>query len=212
MKILAVKTLTFPEVKVIKFARYGDQRGYFTEIFRRSDFNSHPELSFFKELEFLQSNESYSKKETIRGLHFQWNPYMGKLVRTIHGHMVDLFLDLRKGSPTFGKISAYDMPSTPDKDYAEWIWVPVGFAHGNFYLEDTTIEYFCTGEYNPECEVGISPLAPDIDWSLCDQLLKEQFAEIAGSTELMSKRDRNGLSVSEWENDPRSRNFIYGED
>lgn len=210
MKILEVKSLAFPEVKVIRFARFADHRGYFAEIFRRSDLNNHSKLSFFKKLSFLQCNESFSRKGTIRGLHFQWKPYMGKLVRTIHGHMVDLLLDIRKSSPTFGKISAYDMPSTLDKDYAEWIWVPVGFAHGNFYLEDTVIEYLCTGEYSPGTEVGISPLAGDIDWSFCDKMLKEQFAEIAGSTQLMSDKDRNGLGVREWESDPRSDNFIYG--
>ena len=98
---------------------------------------------------------------------------MGKLVRTLSGRMVDMILDIRKGSTTFGKIIAYDMPSEHEADYNEWIWVPPGFAHGNFFTEDSTIEYFCSGEYSPGCEAGISPLAADIDWSLCEGSLKE---------------------------------------
>ena len=81
-----------------------------------------------KGVNFVQFNESFSRPNVVRGLHFQWNPFMGKLVRTVQGRMVDLFLDIRKGSPSYGKAAAYDMPSTPDKDYAEWIWIPPGFT------------------------------------------------------------------------------------
>ncbi len=175
MKIIEVKTLAIPEIRVIRFARFCDQRGYFTEPFRKSDLRNHPQADFLKNIEFVQSNESFSKKEVVRGLHFQWNPYMGKLVRTLRGRMVDLVLDIRKKSPTFGKCIAYDMPSDPAKDYSEWIWVPPGFAHGNFFTEESMIEYFCSGEYSAGCEAGISPLANDIDWSFCDQNLKKEF-------------------------------------
>jgi dTDP-4-dehydrorhamnose 3,5-epimerase len=209
MKILAVDRLEIPEIKVIRFARFCDQRGYFTEHFRQSDFRTSPLTPFMEGVEFVQTNESFSKAGTVRGLHFQWNPYMGKLVRTLHGHMVDLVLDIRKGSPTFGKAIAYDMPSNRSEDFNEWIWVPPGFAHGNTFLEDTSIEYFCSGEYSPGHEAGISPLAEDIDWSLCDQSLRETFQEIASSTPLITDKDKNGLSVSAWEEDQRSSNFIY---
>ncbi len=211
MKILVVKQLEIPEIKVIRFARFRDQRGYFTEHFRSSDFQTNPLIPFMRRVEFVQTNESFSRAGTIRGLHFQWNPYMGKLVRTLHGHMVDLVLDIRKGSPTFGKAIAYDMPSNSGEDYNEWIWVPPGFAHGNTFLQDTTIEYFCSGEYSPGCEAGISPLAEDIDWSSCDQDLRETFYEIASRTPLITEKDRNSLSVSAWKSDERSNNFIYVE-
>ena len=92
---------------------------------------------------------------------------MGKLVRTLTGRMVNLIIDIRKGSPTFGKMIGYDMPGRLDAEFAEWIWVPPGFAHGNLFTEDTLIEYFCSGEYSQGCEAGISPLSLDIDWSLC---------------------------------------------
>jgi dTDP-4-dehydrorhamnose 3,5-epimerase len=211
MKILAAKQLKIREIKVIRFARFCDQRGYFTEHFRNSDFQANPLTPFMRVVEFVQTNESFSKTGTVRGLHFQWNPYMGKLVRTLYGHMVDLILDIRRGSPTFGKAIAYDMPSNRSEDFNEWIWVPPGFAHGNVFLEDTSIEYFCSGEYSPRHEAGISPLAEDIDWSLCDEDLRKTYYEIAWSTRLITDNDRNGLSVSGWEKDERSNNFIYVE-
>jgi dTDP-4-dehydrorhamnose 3,5-epimerase len=211
MKILDVKQLEIPEINVIKFARFCDQRGYFTEHFRESDFQTNPLTPFMRGVEFVQTNESFSRTRTVRGLHFQWNPYMGKLVRTLHGHMVDLILDIRKGSPSFGKAIAYDMPSDVSEDFNEWIWVPPGFAHGNMFLENTTIEYFCSGEYSPGCEAGISPLAGDIDWSLCDRNLRETFYQVAYGTSLITDKDRDGLSVSAWQQDERSENFVYAE-
>ncbi len=210
MKIIFVKSLSIPDIKVIRFARFSDHRGYFTELFRKSDFCNHPDVSFLKNIQFVQSNESFSKATTIRGLHFQWNPYMGKLVRTLFGHMVDLFLDIRINSPTFGMISAYDMPTREDNGFNEWIWIPPGFAHGNFFLENTLIEYYCSGEYNPECEACISPLSKDIDWTLCDNESKNDFNKIALKTSMITEKDRNGFIVKEWSNDARSENFIYG--
>ena len=210
MKLLEVKTLQMEAVKVIRFARFRDHRGYFTEHYRKGDFLKHGDMHFMKGVEFVQANESYSKRGTIRGLHFQWNPYMGKLVRTLTGRMIDMVLDIRKGSPTFGKIILYDMPADNTADYAEWIWVPPGFAHGNFFTEDSMIEYFCSGEYSPGCEAGISPLAGDMDWTLCDPDLKKLFDRIAGSTALISDKDKDGLTVKGWNSDNRSENFIYG--
>lgn len=210
MKLLEVKTLQIEAVKVIRFARFRDHRGYFTEHYRKSDFLKHGDTPFMKGVEFIQANESYSKRGTIRGLHFQWNPYMGKLVRTLAGRLIDMVLDIRKGSPTFGKIILYDMPADNTADYAEWIWVPPGFAHGTFFTEDSMIEYFCSGEYSPGCEAGISPLAGDIDWSLCDPDLKRLFDRIVNSAPLISDKDRDGLTVNGWSSDQRSDNFIYG--
>jgi dTDP-4-dehydrorhamnose 3,5-epimerase len=195
-KLLEVKQLAIEEVKVIRFARFFDHRGYFVEHYRKSDFANNPDTAFMKNVEFVQCNESYSKKGTVRGLHFQWNPYIGKLVRTVSGRMIDMALDIRKGSPTFGKIILYDMPADNKTDYSEWIWVPPGFTHGNFFPEDTTIEYFCSGEYSPGCEAGISPLAQDIDWSLCDKGLKKLYDKIVPTSGLITDKDKNGFSVN----------------
>lgn len=210
MKILAVKSLAFPEIKVIRFGRFPDHRGYFSEPFRHSDFFGKPELDFFKGVEFVQSNESYSRPGTMRGLHFQWNPYVGKLVRTVFGHMVDLIVDIRQKSPTFGQGIMYDMPQDTANDFSEWIWLPPGFAHGNFYVKETAIEYFCSGEYNPACEAGISPLSSDINWSKAAPKLHQQFQDFVQQPDLLiSDKDRGGLSVQDWATDPRSKNFIY---
>lgn len=209
MKITGVKSLAIPDIKVITFGRFCDHRGYFTEPFRKSDLFNTPETDFLKGIEFVQANESYSKPGVVRGLHFQWNPYMGKWVRTIKGRMVDMALDIRKGSPTLGKIIAYDMPSSFDTDFSEWIWVPPGFAHGTFFTEETVIEYFCSGEYSPGCEAGISPVAADLDWSACDAALKQEFEQLISGENLMSDKDKNGLSLQAWLADERSDNFIY---
>jgi dTDP-4-dehydrorhamnose 3,5-epimerase len=209
MKILDVKLLAIPSIKVIRFARFTDLRGYFTEPFRHSDFENHPETAFLKGVSFVQQNESYSRKKVLRGLHFQWNPYMGKLVRTIQGHMVDVVCDIRKKSPTYGKVIAYDMPSKPDNDSNEWIWVPPGFAHGNYFTEESTIEYLCSGEYSQGNEAGLSPLSADLDWELCDQSLRQQFFNLIPEM-IISDKDKAGLSLTEWTTDKRSENFIYG--
>jgi len=162
-------------------------------------------------VEFVQANESFSVKGTVRGLHFQWNPYMGKMVRTLSGRMVDMVLDIRKGSPTYGKIIAYDMPTNTGENYSEWIWVPPGFAHGNFFTEDSLIEYLCSGEYSPGCEAGISPLSNDIDWSMCDNKMKQLFDSVVSSNLIMTDKDKDGLSVTQWKDDSRSENFLYGQ-
>ena len=204
MKILDIRALEIPDIKVIRFARFADHRGYFAEHFRKSDF---ARLDFVRGIEFFQCNESYSREQTIRGLHFQWNPFMGKLVRTLSGRMVDMVLDIRKASSTFGKIIAHDMPMDVHTEFGEWIWIPPGFAHGNYFDRESRIEYFCSGEYNPECEAGISPLAADIDWSICNPVLKQGFDEIVTKGALLSEKDRNGHTISSWTADSNSERF-----
>lgn len=209
MKIIDVKELAIPEVKVIRFGRFTDHRGYFTEQFRQSDFEGQ-QTPFLNGVRWLQANESFSRAGTVRGLHFQWNPYMGKLVRPLRGHLIDLALDIRKESPTWGQVVAYDMPTSTDADFNDWIWVPPGFAHGTLLPEDSLIEYFCSGEYSPGCEAGISPLAADIDWSLCDPALKDRYQSTVATTELMTAKDREAPTLAQWAADPRSDNFVYG--
>lgn len=123
--------------------------------------------------------------------------------------MVDMVLDIRKGSPTLGKVIGYDMPASPAAEFGEWIWVPPGFAHGNFYSEKSKIEYLCTGEYSPGTESGISPLSSDIDWSLFDRELKVEFDGIVAHGAMMSDKDRKGLSLGGWLANEKSKNFIY---
>ena len=211
MKILSVTPLILPDVKTVRFARFADYRGYFTEPFRRSDFDTHPDVTFLKGVALPQMNESWSRRGVVRGLHFQWNPYMGKLVRTVSGRMVDMFMDIRLGSPTFGRIAAYDMPADDGAPHSEWIWVPPGFAHGNFFTVESRIEYLCSGEYSQGCEAGVSPLAADLDWSLCDPRLKAEFDALLASGATISEKDTAGLSLAAWQADPRAQNFICGQ-
>jgi len=209
MKIIEVKSLAIPDVKVIRYGRFGDHRGFFGEHFRKSDFEGRDDIGGLRNAEFSQCNESWSKAGTVRGMHFQWNPCMGKLVRTLWGHMVDIVLDIRKKSPTFGKAICYDMHATKGSDFGEWIWVPIGFAHGNYYPEEAQIEYFCTGQYSPGCEAGISPLACDIDWSLCDPELKQELDAMLAGAPLMTDKDINGLTLAAWLENPNSEKFSY---
>lgn len=214
MKLLGVETLEIPDVKLIRYGHFPDDRGFFTESFRKSDIENLPESCAISGKEIVQINESVSRPGVMRGLHFQWNPYMGKLVRTIRGHMVDMFLDIRQGSPTYRKIVLCDMPCKDEENQSEWLWIPPGFAHGNFFLGkgNTKIEYLCTGEYSPGYEAEISPLADDLDWTLCDGTLKTRFDELVASNQFtISEKDRAGITFNEWAEDERSSQFIFGE-
>lgn len=198
MKILNITNSVFPEVKIIKSSRFPDSRGYFTELYRQSDFEK---VDFLKNKAFTQINESFSKKNVVRGMHFQHSPYQEKLVRVVQGKMTDLFLDIRNGSPNFGKVGAYQLEANHSKDFFEWIWLPVGFAHGLIMKEDTTIEYFCTSEYSPKTECSITPLDSEIDWSMTE---KPDF-----NTAIISERDKEGLSLKTWSNNPQFSLFKY---
>lgn len=209
MNVIDCRPLALPGVFVVRYKRFRDGRGYFTEHFRKSDVAALCGGAVMGGGAVVQANESYSSAGTVRGLHFQWQPYQGKLVRTLRGRMVDLVLDIRPGSPTLGRVVAHDMPADPERDWDEWIWVPPGFAHGNYYTEASSIEYLCTGEYNPSAEAGISLCAGDLDWSLCDPLLKREFDSVLASPGAkMSEKDRDAFSMVEWLRDSRSAMFL----
>jgi dTDP-4-dehydrorhamnose 3,5-epimerase len=211
MVITSIRSLAIPDVKIVRFGRFHDARGYFCESLRFEDVTRHPDAGALAHASFTQANESYSRAGTMRGLHMQWQPNVAKLIRTVHGRMVDIVLDIRRGSPHFGQAVLFDMPADPDQDHAEWIWVPPGFAHGNFFTEDSRVEYFCTGRHNAATEGCISITAPDIDWTLADAGLHRLFERHASGEVLMSPKDRLGLSVQAWHDDARSTNFVYGE-
>ena len=199
MQIERITPLQIPEIKTIKFKVFEDIRGYFTETFRQS------QLSPLINSTIVQANESRSIQGTLRGLHFQWNPYMGKLVRSLEGEFVDLVLDIRLGSPTFGKIVTHTLNPLNQ----EWIWVPPGFAHGMYALTDCKMEYLCTGEYNQSCEAGIHPLDLNIDWSLVGKGPSDSpFRHYTHL--LLSEKDSKNPTLSGWLKDQRSENFIYG--
>ncbi|MBB3957781.1 dTDP-4-dehydrorhamnose 3,5-epimerase [Novosphingobium sediminicola] len=128
--------------------KLGDERGYFTELFREDRFAEYAGGS-----DFVQENQSLSSKVgTIRGLHFQSEPMaQGKLVRCVAGAIFDVAVDIRHGSPTFGKWIAVEL--TPDA--CNQLWVPPGFAHGFCTLKpDTVVCYKVTSYYSAECDKG----------------------------------------------------------
>ena len=100
------------------------------------------------------------------------------------------------------------MKIRPDDDFGEWIWIPVGFAHGSMFLEDTIIEYYCTAEYSPQTEASISPLASDIDWSLVDPNLKNIIEQVLSKPNI-SEKDKNGFTLTQWLKDEKSHLFNY---
>jgi dTDP-4-dehydrorhamnose 3,5-epimerase len=199
MKILSATPLAIPDVVAVRVARFRDSRGYFTEHFRASDFDALASGPLgVPGASIRQANESRSKAGVIRGLHFQWAPYMGKLVRPLSGRLLDLALDIRRGSPTLGKAVLYDMPFDPEAGWMEWIWLPPGFAHGVAFPEESAIEYLCTGEYSPGTEAGISPFAPDLDWSLCAPALKAVWDGIVAAGAVVSDKDLQGHTLAGW--------------
>ena len=145
-------------VLIIKTKNYPDKRGFFTEILKESIFKK--ELG----LEFKQINMSVSKKNVIRGLHFQkGDSAQGKLIKVIKGEVFDVVVDKRKESPTYKEWLSFDLSEDDEK----MVYMPVGCAHGFFSKkEDTVFLYLCTEEYNPVNEFGIRYDDPElsINW------------------------------------------------
>jgi dTDP-4-dehydrorhamnose 3,5-epimerase len=193
MNIVKTTYLSISGPTCIFYKRFCDDRGYFSEHFRESQF-----CDIIPGFAVKQTNESFSKKNTLRGLHTQWQPQMGKLVRTVHGHMWDIILDIRCDSSTFGQVAVIDMPAHSSEETNMWLWVPPGFAHGNFFLEDTTIEYFCTAEYaGPANEVSLSPFANDLDWASCAK--EKGLIDNVRCQLVQSVKDSQGLSLAQWQ-------------
>lgn len=166
MKI--IKT-AIPDLVEIEPTVFGDSRGYF--------FVPHHHLDFVKnglDLNFVQDNESMSSKGVLRGLHFQKPPYaQGKLVRVVSGAVMDVAVDIRKGSPTYGQHHSVILTGENKKMF----WVPEGFAHGFITLEDNTVfSYKCTNYYHPESEGSVLWNDKDlnIDWGIKDPKLSEK--------------------------------------
>ena len=136
-----------PDVVVITPQVIGDSRGYFLETFREKDFEAAGITG-----PFVQDNESSSSKGVLRGLHFQKEHTQGKLVRVTSGCVLDTAVDVRPGSPTFGKYVSVRL----DAERRQMLWIPPGFAHGFLVLSDRAVfMYKCTDVYEPASEGGI---------------------------------------------------------
>lgn len=154
---------SLPDVIRLTPRRLTDARGYFIETFSLNTFHE----ATGTDVEFVQDNQSLSlSANTIRGLHFQGPPHgQGKLVRCLQGSLLDVAVDIRRGSPSFGQSVAVELSAENDHQ----LWIPAGFLHGFRTLEDKTIvSYKCTQTYAPESEGTVIWNDPDlaIDWGI----------------------------------------------
>ena len=164
----AIEGLLILEPRVFK-----DDRGAFFESFNQEQFNK----AAGKDVVFVQDNQSISKKGVVRGLHFQNPPYaQGKLVRVIKGAVIDVAVDIRKSSPTYGQHVAVELSEENNRQF----WIPEGFAHGFVALEDDTIfAYKCTNNYAPSSEGCLLWNDKDlkINWKVSDAIVSEKDEE-----------------------------------
>ena len=163
-----VKT-TIEGLIIIEPKIHKDERGYFFESWNHRKFNE-----LVANVNFVQDNQSSSSKNTLRGLHFQIPPYsQGKLVRAISGSLLDVAVDLRKSSPTYGKHFSVIL----SKENSKIFYIPEGFAHGFLSLEDDTImSYKCTGDYNQSSEGSLMWDDKDlnIDWGIQNPIISKK--------------------------------------
>lgn len=171
-----------PDVVIIEPRIFNDARGYFFESYSKREFDEK-----VRPVNFVQDNESCSTKGVLRGLHFQRPPFtQSKLVRCVKGAVLDVAVDIRKNSPTFGKYVAVEL--TEDNHLA--LFVPRGFAHGFAVLSDVAVfQYKCDNFYHPEADGGISILDTSlgIDWRM------------ALDSAILSEKDKNHPMLADFD-------------
>ena len=186
MKIKTTR-LEIPDVILLEHDAFEDDRGYFMEVYKREQF-----LELGLPESFVQLNESRSAANVIRGLHFQWDPPNGKLMRVADGEAFLVAVDVRHNSPTLGKWVARTIGASDKKQ----IWAPAGFARGICALRDgTRVQYLCTSTYNGDAEGGIrwDDPAIGIQWPVAKPLL--------------SLKDRSAPTLRDWLARRESKNF-----
>lgn len=178
---MKVQQTNIEGVYIVEPVLHGDERGYFMESFSERDFEAQTGLK----VRFVQDNESRSRKGVLRGLHFQKEPYaQAKLVRVVRGKVLDVAVDIRPESQTFGKYVATELSAENHRQ----MFIPNGFAHGYVVLEDDTVfQYKCDEYYHPEAEGGIAWNDPQIaiDWG------------VAESEVILSEKDKHRPLLSE---------------
>ncbi|MGA7303035.1 MAG: dTDP-4-dehydrorhamnose 3,5-epimerase [Candidatus Sulfotelmatobacter sp.] len=188
---IKIESRLLGDVVVIVPEIFQDARGFFTETFRADQFKA-----LGLPTEFVQDNHSRSAKGVVRGLHFQWDPPMGKLMRVTAGSAFLVAVDIRKGSPHLGKWAGVEASAENRRQ----VWAPAGFARGFCALsEGTEIQYKCTGIYSNKAESAIrwNDPAIGIKWPLTDVTV--------------SDKDRNAAPLADWLCSPDSENFRYSE-
>ncbi|MGH9642525.1 MAG: dTDP-4-dehydrorhamnose 3,5-epimerase [Terriglobales bacterium] len=185
----AIESRPLEDIAVIVPHVHRDDRGFFAEVYRDDQF-----AAIGLPVKFVQDNHSFSRKGVVRGLHFQWEPPMGKLMRVTRGTAFLVAVDLRKGSPTLGRWFGLEASADNMKE----VWAPAGFARGFCALtDDLEVQYKCTGTYNGKAESAIRWDDPDVGiaWPLQDVRLSE--------------KDRNAQTLKAWLASPESKYFCY---
>ena len=185
----AITDTALPEVKIVVPALMPDERGFFMEVFRADLFAGLGLPDRFRQL-----NHSRSVRGVVRGLHFQWDPPMGKLMRVVAGTAFLVAVDIRPGSPTLGRWVGVEVSATEPRH----LWAPASFARGFCVLSEVAeIEYLTTGTYNHATESGIAWNDPQIgiDWPT--------------SSPILSAKDASAQSLAEWLARPEAANFTY---
>ena len=188
---LKIESRHLDEIAVLAPQVFEDERGYFMETFRADS---------FKELglppSFVQENHSYSRKGVLRGLHFQWDPPMGKLMRVTRGAAFLVAVDVRLGSPTVGELDSGELESSAEN--RKLVWAPASFARGFCALtDDVEVQYLCTGVYNSKAESAIRWNDADIgiEWPIQPQIISE--------------KDRKAQTLAQWLASADARHFAY---
>ena len=166
---MVIEEQVLEKVLLFKPDMHKDERGYFFESFKESIFEENG-----YNIRFVQDNEAFSKYSgTLRGLHYQLRRPQGKLLHVVSGAIKDVVVDIRKGSPDFGKSIMINLNSASHN----MIYIPEGFAHGYLVLEDNTIiQYKCTNYYDSSSEYGVKWDDEDIniDWDISDPILSDK--------------------------------------
>ena len=184
-----IEPTALPEVRLVRHARFTDDRGWFTEVLRTDAF---AELGLPDR--FPQVNLSRSVRGVVRGLHFQWDPPMGKLMRVAVGRAFLVAVDIRPGSPTLGRAVTLEASS----DDPVLVWAPASFARGFAALSEVAeVEYHCTGTYNAAAESGIrwDDPALGIDWPV--------------QSPRLSAKDAGAGTLADWLARPEAAAFRY---
>ena len=179
---MIIDKTSIPDLLIIQPTIHNDDRGYFFESYKYSDFESNglPRT-------FVQHNQSKSTRGVLRGLHYQLQYGQNKLVWVSQGTVMDVAVDIRKDSPTFGH---YESLILNDKDHKRF-YIPKGFAHGYYVLSEIAIfEYMCTEIFHPEDEYGLiwDDLDVNIDWPKGDKLLSDRDKHLPRLKQIETKK------------------------
>jgi dTDP-4-dehydrorhamnose 3,5-epimerase len=178
------------DLVVVENDSFSDPRGFFVEVFNAAEF-----VKAGLDISIVQSNHSGSVKGVLRGLHFQWEPPMGKLMRVSRGSAFLVAVDIRVGSPTLGKHFGIEV----SEQNRLQVYAPAGFARGFCVTSEyAEVQYLCTGTYNNTAESGIS---------YCDPALGIDWPDVG--ERIISAKDAKAQTLAEWLARPESRHFSY---